>query len=105
MTAEYSDEKYELAESKYELALSKIHEISPMITGLYDQIPDYTAIIWLGAGITIVLIVILTIIKYWKRIKKAIRRALKKEPKKEKEEKQEVVYFEPKGGEYRTEYY
>lgn len=100
---EYQDEQYEMAESKYELALSRIRDITPKITALYAEVPDYSGLVWIGAIITVVILILITIIKYWKQIKKFVRKLLKKEKKKEPEK--EVVYFEPKGGEYRTEYY
>jgi uncharacterized BrkB/YihY/UPF0761 family membrane protein len=59
-------------------------------------IEDYSIIIWNFAISIVAVVIVVTIVMYRRR---------KKKKKKEKKEKKEVIYFEAKEGDYRTEYY
>ena len=64
--------------------------------------PDFSYIVWYFALAIIVVIITITIVKIRGRRKKV--KIKRKEIPKEAPKKEEI-YFEPKGGEYRTEYY
>lgn len=97
---EYENENYEIAKSKFEEALAKFTELESEVNKLYSELPDNSYIIWYFAlAITIVIITITAIKIKGRRKKQKMKKAAKEEPKKEE------VFFEPKGGEYRTEYY
>lgn len=95
---EYYEEDYDLSESKYRQAQAKMGDLKSELDYLYENAPDNSSIIWIGAAIIIVLIVIIAIVKYWKKIKDKLKG-------KKVEEEEEVIYYQPRGGKYRTEYY
>jgi hypothetical protein len=99
---EFYKEDYANAKAKFEEASAKVTELETTVSGLYGKMPDYSFIIWDFAAAVVVIIITVTIIKIKGRRKK--RKVVKKQIPKE-EPKKEEVYFEPKGGEYRTEYY
>jgi hypothetical protein len=99
---EYKKENYASAKAKFEDALSQASELETTVSNLYSQMPDYSFIVWDFAAAVVVIIVTVTIIKIRGRRKR--QKTKKKEIPKE-EPKKEEIYFEPKGGEYRTEYY
>jgi hypothetical protein len=98
---EYRRENYATAKAKFEEASTKFTELETEVSNLYGKLPDYSFIVWDFAIAVVVIIIVITIIKIKGRRKKqkVKRKEVPKEPKKEE------VYFEPKGGEYRTEYY
>jgi len=99
---EYKVENYAGAKAKFEEASAKATELETTINSLYQKLPDYSFLIWDFAIAVVIIIITVTIIKIKGRRKK--RKVVKKQIPKE-EPKKEEVYFEPKGGEYRTEYY
>jgi len=99
---EFYKENYAGAMAKFEEASIKADELEMTVSGLYGKMPDYSFIIWDFAAAVIIIIITVTIIKVKGRRKKP--KVVKKEIPKEQPKKEEV-YFEPKGGEYRTEYY
>jgi hypothetical protein len=99
---EFYKENYANAKAKFEEASTKATELEAAVSGLYGKLPDYSFIIWDFAAVVIIIIVTVTIIKIKGRRKK--QKVVKKVVPKE-EPKKEEIYFEPKGGEYRTEYY
>jgi hypothetical protein len=99
---EFYKENYANAKAKFEEASVKATELEATVSGLYGKLPDYSFIIWDFAAVVVIIIVTVTIIKIKGRRKK-LKVVKKKIPK--EEPKKEEVYFEPKGGEYRTEYY
>jgi len=98
--AEYENENYLSAKAKFDKASAKFSELQTTLSQLYVKSPDYSFLIWYFAAAVVVIIITITIIKL---------RGRRKKPKIEKREviqpKKKEVYFEPKGGEYRTEYY
>jgi hypothetical protein len=99
---EYKSGNYASAKAKFEEASAKVTELETTISGFYQKLPDYSFLIWDFAIAVVVIIITVTIIKIKGRKKR--QKAAKKQVPKE-EPKKEEVYFEPKGGEYRTEYY
>jgi hypothetical protein len=99
---EYRSENYAGAKAKFEEASDKFSQLETKVNNLHTKLPDYSFVIWDFAAAVILIIVITTIIKIKGRKKKS--KVKKKEVPKEESPKKEV-YFEPKGGEYRTEYY
>lgn len=99
---EYKNANYENAKAKFEEASAKITELETSVNNLYGKMPDFSYIIWYFALAVVVIIITITIIKIRGRRKK-VKVKRKEIPK--VEPKKEEVYFEPKGGEYRTEYY
>lgn len=95
----YANGNYASARTKLADANSKISQLEVIINGLYNEIPDNSFIIWDFAIAIIVMIILLSIIKYRKKIKDLFK---KEKPKKKEEEE---IYFKPRGGHYRTEYY
>lgn len=95
----YANGNYASAKLKFAVASSKISQLEAAINSLQLEIPDNSYIIWDFAIAIVLMIVLLTVIKYRKKIKSLFK---KEEPKKEEEE---VIYFKPRGGHYRTEYY
>ena len=98
---DYENGNYESAKAEFEQASVKTTELQTSISKLYTQLPDYSFIIWYFALAVVIVIVIITFVKVRGRKKKqrVVRKVPKPEPKKEE------TYYEPKGGEYRTEYY
>jgi len=97
---EYQKGNYELAKAKFEEASDKFTELETEVNNLYDNLPDNSYIIWDFAVAIVIVIIIITAFKIkGRRKKQKIKKAVKEEPKKEE------IFFEPKGGEYRTEYY
>jgi len=96
----YVNGNYATAKAKLADANSKISQLEIIVNGLYLKIPDNSFIIWEFATAIVIVIVLLTVIKYRKKIK-----SLFKKEKPKKEEEKEVIYFQPRGGHYRTEYY
>lgn len=96
----YVNGNYATAKAKLADANSKISQLEVIVNGLYTKIPDNSYIIWEFAIAIVSVIILLTVIKYRKKIKSLFK---KEKPKKEEEE--EVIYFKPRGGHYRTEYY
>ncbi|MFH1229283.1 MAG: hypothetical protein V1678_02565 [Candidatus Aenigmatarchaeota archaeon] len=99
---DYRNQNYESAKSKYDEALSKSSELETQINTLYSNLPDNSYIVWYFAFAVVVVIITVTVIKVKGRSKK--QKQAKKEIPKEEPKKQEILY-EPKGSEYRTEYY
>lgn len=99
---EFYKEDYANAKAKFEEASVKVTELETTVSGLYGKMPDYSFIIWDFAAAVIIIIITVAAIKVKGRKKKS--KVVKKQIPKE-EPKKEEVYFEPKGGEYRTEYY
>ena len=99
---DYNNENYAGAKATFEEASSKVTELETTVSNLYTKLPDYSFIVWDFAAAVVVIIITITIIKIKGRRKKV--KAKKKKVPKEEPPKEEV-YFEPKGGEYRTEYY
>jgi hypothetical protein len=98
---DYKNENYLSAKSKLGEAEDKMVQLESEVASLFTNLPDYSYIVWDFAIAVVIVIVLLAIIRYRKKIK----RLFKKEQPPKKEEKREEVYFKPKGGEYRTEYY
>jgi hypothetical protein len=97
---EYRKGNYVIAKSKFEEALDKFTELETEVNTLYEGLPDNSYIIWDFALAIVIVIIIITIFKIkGRRKKQKMKKAAKEEPKKEE------IFFEPKGGEYRTEYY
>jgi tetratricopeptide (TPR) repeat protein len=91
---------YETAKAKLEESLDMSNKLETEINNLYGKIPDNSYIIWYFAFAIVIVITTVTAIKVKGRRKKA--KAAKKAV---KEPSKEEIFFEPKGGEYRTEYY
>lgn len=97
----YNSENYELADAKFQEASSDFNDLETEVNNLRAQTPDYSYIVWYFALAVVVMILTIASIKVKTRKKKS-KKEKKEAP---KEEQPEEVYFEPKGGEYRTEYY
>jgi len=97
---EYQKGNYEIAKTKFEEASNKFTELETEVNNLYENLPDNSYIIWDFALAIVIVIIIITAFKIkGRRKRQKIKKAVKAEPKKEE------IFFEPKGGEYRTEYY
>jgi len=97
---QYLKGNYEIAKTKFEEALDKFTELETEVNTLYENLPDNSYIIWDFALAVVIVIVIITIFKIkGRRKKQKVKKVAREEPKKEE------IFFEPKGGEYRTEYY
>lgn len=98
---EYRNENFVNAKTKFDEALEKAKELEIVVSNLYQNVPDYSFVIWYFALAVVVVIVGLTVFKIKTRRKKQkVKKVIVK-----KEEPKEEIFFEPKGGEYRTEYY
>lgn len=97
---EYKKGNYEIAKTKFEEASAKFTELETEVNNLYENLPDNSYIIWDFALAIVIVIIIITAFKIkGRRKRQRIKKAVREEPKKEE------IFFEPKGGEYRTEYY
>jgi len=95
---DFGNEEYRSAQSKLAEATSQITGLIAKIEELYASIPDYTPIIWNSAIVIVIVIIIITLFKYRGKIKRLFKRE-------KKEGKREEIYYWPRGGRYRTEYY
>ena len=93
---DFQNGNYNSAQTKFQDASTKIENLKSMLERYKVSVPDYSYIIWYFAIAIVVSIVIITVIKYGRK--------LFKKKGKEKKEETEEVYYKPQE-EYRTEYY
>jgi hypothetical protein len=94
---DFQNENYNSAQTKLQDASTKIENLKSMLERYKVSVPDYSYIIWYFAIAIVVSIVIITVIKYGRKL-------FKKKGKEKKGEETEEIYYKPQE-EYRTEYY
>jgi hypothetical protein len=102
---EYDNENYASARLKLNDANDNIYSLRSQIESMYYEDGeingDLSWIIWVVAGIVIIVVVGFVVIRYRDKIMRYINKLLGKG----EEEEYEEEYYYPEGGEYRTEYY